>query len=1231
MTAQYVRDAFDRIPVRRQRSGRWSCWFALAVVTFGARAVAGVTITNLGALIPDGLNSHDVVVGDVLDQTGTTPHAAVWANGVITPLPEGVGTTQSEAFAVNDAGRVVGLAYVSSAVGSHAVYWDGTTGPSQIGPLMQGSDFGAGTAVDRAGDVVGFTLAPAPHVIEGFRVAAGGGLVAVGVGDLDPDKGAAYVGAITPDGTTLLGEVSGTTGSDGVYLWSGANPGGPGTRIDLTPGPNGFRVFAGSVYNPVLIQNDLASDGSVLGSKGSGASKTWYLRTPDGAETQIVGLTGHNAVNARHVVAGTITTGNPADPVHAATWDAATHTVTDLNTLLPPGSSLILIDAFAINDNGDIVGELAGVPGGAGYLLTQDTCAASSLHAAAAATDLQVDSGGDDADDQPGDGRCHTAAGECSLRAAIQEADATPAGRTITFAVPHAGATPPTIRPQAPLPAITVPTVLDAETEPCVGKVIVDGSAAGTSASGFVLSGGSSTVRGFVIDAFGEHGIVLSSDGNQVYDDVIGAAVDGTCPTPCPLGNHGSGVWITGSHNVVGDGSLVNSSPEGGVPRATPNVIAFNGNDAVTIMSGRANNVGGNRMFGNADMAIDLGDDGPTKNDRGDADTGPDDLLNAPVVFGSKLECVGCSNGANLSGGGAYSGMPNGALRIVVYGVRRCDRPERGDADRLLTAAPVTVGADGMGGVAQSINSDDTFADGIPNLDGMTGLTFAAVDAEGNTSEVSNCAYDLDGDGLNDPWEASGADLDHDGVVDLPLNEMGADPKHPDVFVEVDASQNHQLDDAALDGVRNAFRNAPVTNPLDGSTGIQLHIDNGPGSEMYPGKAWGSLSRADVLPPIEEIGHPVAKYQYSWDDFETVKRAHMDPGRWPFFHYVLSVRTIGDGGLGTLGISQGIPSADVLLGLGLICPAGIDCPGPSAMHAGAFMHELGHNLGLLHGGNNGRNFKPNFLSVMNYSFVPGIKFVRGDVWILDYSRVGSPDAPGPSGSVINLDEKTLNEKVGLGAQGDAGQYASLRRCNAQTRPVFYFIGDATEPVDWNCDGVIEEDPVSYDINQDSSFDAFVGWAEWDKLIFKGGSIGTAPLSVTPPPDQDVPLGDAPVDDVMAAAKTLQQSTTAPVVRLRGPRHARRHARFTIVAKSEMPLDTISATVDGVARTLAVPKPSRMPKPSRRAHEKRKPKALGYLYRQRFVVTGAGRHAVKAFVTDRALVTSSVATAAVVVK
>ena len=46
---------------------------------------------------------------------------------------------------------------------------------------------------------------------------------------------------------------------------------------------------------------------------------------------------------------------------------------------------------------------------------------------------------GDGRDANPGDGRCRTASGNCTLRAAIDESNATPGSNTITFDIPGSG------------------------------------------------------------------------------------------------------------------------------------------------------------------------------------------------------------------------------------------------------------------------------------------------------------------------------------------------------------------------------------------------------------------------------------------------------------------------------------------------------------------------------------------------------------------------------------------------------------------------------------------------------------------------------------------------------------------------------------------------------------------------------------------------------------------------
>src|SRR5439155_15763147 len=58
------------------------------------------------------------------------------------------------------------------------------------------------------------------------------------------------------------------------------------------------------------------------------------------------------------------------------------------------------------------------------------------------------------------------------------------------------------------------------------------------------------------------------------------------------------------------------------------------------------------------------------------------------------------------------------------------------------------------------------------------------------------------------------------------------------------------------------------------------------------------------------------------------------------------------------------------------------------------MHELGHTLGLRHGGQDGHNHKVNQLSVMNYSWSAGVYFQdpthTSGARYLDYSRMELP-------------------------------------------------------------------------------------------------------------------------------------------------------------------------------------------------------------------------------------------------
>jgi hypothetical protein len=260
---------------------------------------------------------------------------------------------------------------------------------------------------------------------------------------------------------------------------------------------------------------------------------------------------------------------------------------------------------------------------------------------------------------------------------------------------------------------------------------------------------------------------------------------------------------------------------------------------------------------------------------------------------------------------------------------------------------------------------------------------------------------DADGDGLPDVWETHGIDYDGDGVPEVDLPAMGADPQRADVFLQIDwmerprtcrllgiwnclEARSFAPQQLAVDAVVRAFADAPYENP-DGSTGITLHADLG---GVVPWRE-GFLTARDGT--------------YDWSVFEQVKDAHLDPLLRDVAHYVVYGDLVAAGS-GSSGISRGIPAAD------LIVTSGAWANGFSRVQErGTLMHELGHNLGLMHGGpdHDTYAYAPAYRSVMNYLYqLSGI----GSAKTLDYSR-GAPH--------VDWDHVVFNG----GSIGDLGQAA----------------------------------------------------------------------------------------------------------------------------------------------------------------------------------------------------------------
>jgi len=301
-----------------------------------------------------------------------------------------------------------------------------------------------------------------------------------------------------------------------------------------------------------------------------------------------------------------------------------------------------------------------------------------------------VDATGDAGDADLGDDTCDDGNGNCTLRAAIQQANATTSGSAsddITFDIP--GTPPHTITPQTPLPRITDAVLINGSTEPDYSDrpvVEIDGAAAGSDAAGLRVGASASVVSGLSIVNFADDGIDVTASnvviagcylgvdasgaiagndtglylgadqvfvgggsgfenvigGNDLYGIYVetnGSQIDGTFvgtnADGDDLGNGSTGVLLgaTASNNVLG-----------GVANG-PTEIAYNGGAGVAVGQTDNSTATGNEIYevlfhDNGGPGIDLRRDGVTPNDPGDADDGPNRLQNFPEIENAEYDAA---------------------------------------------------------------------------------------------------------------------------------------------------------------------------------------------------------------------------------------------------------------------------------------------------------------------------------------------------------------------------------------------------------------------------------------------------------------------------------------------------------------------------------------------------------------------------------------------------------------
>ena len=409
---------------------------------------------------------------------------------------------------------------------------------------------------------------------------------------------------------------------------------------------------------------------------------------------------------------------------------------------------------------------------------------ATSVNSAQSATTFVVTQTGNNNDLDLTDNACDVVAiiagSQCTLRAAIQQANATAGADTINFNIPGTGVK--TIAPSGgPLPRITDPVTINGYSQPgskpntngpglgsnAVLLIELNGTNAGTDNLGIAAPGldirtRDSTVKGLVINRFWGAGIRLEGQGGYtIAGNFIGTDPAGDTALPNGLG----GIRIDSASD--GAGSTI-----GGTTPAARNVISGNGLFGVEIITDDTN-VQGNLIGTSASGTADLGNSGPgvhvlfgPGNVVGGATAAARNVISGNAGDGVIFEATGPNSqvqgnfvrgnyiGTNVKGTGALGNSKNGVLLYGTCGTVKNNvvggtAPGEGNVIAFNSFTGVSVASDpcfgtfGPWAFGNSILSNSIFSHVGPGIDlgrdGETGND--AGDSDTGSNNLQNSPY----------------------------------------------------------------------------------------------------------------------------------------------------------------------------------------------------------------------------------------------------------------------------------------------------------------------------------------------------------------------------------------------------------------------------------------------------------------------------------------------------------
>ena len=252
-------------------------------------------------------------------------------------------------------------------------------------------------------------------------------------------------------------------------------------------------------------------------------------------------------------------------------------------------------------------------------------------------------------------------------------------------------------------------------------------------------------------------GIVVEGNSNTIQGNYIGTDTNGDVSPGYGNDNTGMAVLSNAANNLIGG----DGAGEG-------NVIAGNGGGVIVLQFGAfapaGNSIIGNSIHSNSggtitELGIDLVESpdfvtftsaGVTPNDAEDADAGPNDYLNYPVLATPSYSAGNYTVNYKVD-------APAGNYRVEFFGNSSADPSGSGEGETLLSTLDITAtGAAGLESCSRTFagTAGQYISATITEIDG-------SGDGFGATSEFSG--YDTDGDGIINSIDT---DDDHDGILD---------------------------------------------------------------------------------------------------------------------------------------------------------------------------------------------------------------------------------------------------------------------------------------------------------------------------------------------------------------------------------------------------------------------------------------------------------------------------------